>query len=58
MLYAARHNRVRIVPAPKASLEEKLAFALLHHHALATFWREELRAETLRASKESFRRPG
>jgi|HubBroStandDraft_2_1064218.scaffolds.fasta_scaffold00028_26 hypothetical protein len=42
MLYAARHNRVRIVPAPKASLEEKLAFALLHHHALATLWRNEL----------------
>src|SRR5579863_5263230 len=42
MLYAARHNRVRIVPAPKASLEEKLAFALLHHHALATLWHNEL----------------
>ncbi|MBV9232696.1 MAG: hypothetical protein JO030_01525, partial [Candidatus Eremiobacteraeota bacterium] len=42
MLYAARHNRVRMTPAPKASLEEKLAFALFHHHALAPFWRSEL----------------
>jgi|SRR5579883_276541 len=42
MLYAARHNRVRITPTPKASLEEKLAFALLHHHALASLWRAEL----------------
>jgi hypothetical protein len=45
MLYAARHNRVRITPAPKASLEEKSAFALFHHHALATLWRAELGGE-------------
>jgi hypothetical protein len=42
MLYAARHNRVKMTPPPKASLEEKLAFALLHHHALAPLWRAEL----------------
>ena len=42
MLYSARHNRVKMTPPPKASLEEKLAFALLHHHALAPFWRVEL----------------
>jgi hypothetical protein len=42
MLYAARHNRVRMTPSPKASLEEKLGFALLHHHALASLWRGEL----------------
>jgi hypothetical protein len=42
MLYSARHNRVRMTPAPKAPLEEKLAFALFHHHALATLWRAEL----------------
>jgi hypothetical protein len=46
MLYAARHNRVKITPPPKAPLEEKLAFALLHHHALAPLWRAELGAET------------
>lgn len=44
-LYAARHNRVRMTPPPKASLEEKLAFALLHHHALRGLWRNELGAE-------------
>src|SRR5580700_10829936 len=42
MLYAARHNRVKMTPPPKASLEEKLAFALVHHHALATLWRSEI----------------
>jgi hypothetical protein len=46
MLYAARHNRVRMVPAPKASMEEKLSFALLHHHALSSFWRDEMGSET------------
>ncbi|MBV8582558.1 MAG: hypothetical protein JO241_01075, partial [Candidatus Eremiobacteraeota bacterium] len=52
MLYAARHNRVRIVPTPKANLEEKLSFALFHHYALARLWQEELgkeRFERLRA---------
>jgi hypothetical protein len=42
MLYAARHNRVRMTPPPKAQLEEKLAFALFHHHALRRLWRSEL----------------
>ncbi|HEY6485652.1 MAG TPA: hypothetical protein VIX83_04655 [Candidatus Cybelea sp.] len=42
MLYAARHNRVKMTPPPKATLEEKLAFALLHHYALAPLWRGEL----------------
>lgn len=42
MLYAARHNRVLMVPPPKAQLEEKLAFALFQHPALAPLWRTEL----------------
>lgn len=42
MLYAARHNRVKMTPPPKANLEEKLAFALFHHFALETLWRSEL----------------
>lgn len=42
MLYAARHNRVKMTPPPKANLEEKLAFALFHHPALAVLWRDEL----------------
>jgi hypothetical protein len=36
---------VKMTPPPKASMEEKLAFALLHHHALAPLWRGELGAE-------------
>ena len=42
MLYAARHNRVLMVPPPKAPLEEKLSFALFQHPALAQLWRAEL----------------
>ncbi len=42
MLYAARHNRVKMTPPPKAPLEEKLSFALLHHPLLATLWSKEL----------------
>jgi hypothetical protein len=42
MLYAARHGRVRMTPPPKAQLEEKLAFALLHHPALEALWRAEM----------------
>jgi hypothetical protein len=42
MLYAARHNRVLMVPPPKAQLEEKLSFALFQHPALASLWRTEL----------------
>jgi hypothetical protein len=42
MLFAARHNRVKMTPPPKANLEEKLCFALFHHYALAALWRAEL----------------
>ncbi|MGD0474357.1 MAG: hypothetical protein ABSB70_14255 [Candidatus Velthaea sp.] len=42
MLYAARHNRVKLTPPPKAPLEEKSSFALLHHPALAALWKKEL----------------
>lgn len=42
MLYAARHNRVKMTPPPKATLEEKSSFALFHHPALAALWRAEL----------------
>jgi hypothetical protein len=42
MLYAARHNRVKMTPAPKAHLEEKSAFALFHHPGLRALWRAEL----------------
>ncbi len=43
MLYAARHNRVKMSPPPKAHLEEKSAFALFAHPLLASFWKGELR---------------
>jgi hypothetical protein len=46
MMYAARKNRVRMTPPPKAPLEEKLAFALLQHPALEDAWRAELGAQT------------
>jgi hypothetical protein len=42
MLYAARHNRVKMTPPPKAHLEEKMSFAFLHHPRLAKFWKAEL----------------
>jgi hypothetical protein len=42
MLYAARHNRVKMTPPPKAPFEEKLTFALLHHPGLCAYWRAEL----------------
>ncbi|HET9392703.1 MAG TPA: hypothetical protein VFO29_04145 [Candidatus Rubrimentiphilum sp.] len=42
MLYSARHNRVTMTPPPKAQLEEKLAFALFHHPALAKLWKAEM----------------
>ncbi len=45
MLYAARHNRVKMTPPPKANLEEKLSFALFHHYALAPLWIGELGKE-------------
>lgn len=46
MLYAARHNRVKMTPPPKAQLEEKLAFALLHHPLLRGLWKSALKTET------------
>ncbi|MBV8726254.1 MAG: hypothetical protein JO233_00600, partial [Candidatus Eremiobacteraeota bacterium] len=54
MLYAARHQRVRITPPPKAQLEEKLAFALLHNPTLANLWKTELGADVLRRLKDLF----
>ena len=44
MLYAARHNRVKMTPPPKAHFEEKSSFALFHHPGLRALWRAELGA--------------
>jgi len=46
MLYAARHNRVKMSPPPKAQFEEKLGFALLHHPGLTKLWKAEFGPET------------
>jgi hypothetical protein len=48
MLYAARHKRVFMTPPPKAFLEEKLIFALLHNTSLRELWRSELGDETFK----------
>lgn len=46
ILYSAKQGRVAVTPPFKPALEEKLAFALLHHPSLAPFWREELGEDT------------
>jgi len=49
--YAAKKGRVTLTPPAKPWLEEKMAFALLHHPVLESFWRDALNAtafETLR----------
>lgn len=40
--YAAKKARVAVTPPYKPALEEKSAFALLHHPVLAPYWRAEL----------------
>ena len=42
MMYAAKKARVTVTPPYKPALEEKLAFGLLHHPVLQTYWRREL----------------
>lgn len=46
IMYAAKKDRVVVTPPFKPALEEKLAFALLHHPILAPFWRRELSEST------------
>ena len=50
--YAAKKGRVRITPPAKPWLEEKMAFALLHHPVLESFWRDALNAETFQTLRE------
>ncbi len=54
MLYAARHNRVKMTPPPKAQLEEKLAFALFHHFALEKLWQAEMGKDAFARLKTIF----
>ena len=44
--YALKKDRVAVTPPYKPALEEKLAFALLHHPALRPFWEQILGKET------------
>ncbi|MCX5722102.1 MAG: hypothetical protein NT179_08760 [Nitrospirae bacterium] len=43
--YAAKKDRVAVTPPYKPALEEKLAFALLHHPVLHPYWEEALGRE-------------
>lgn len=43
--YAIKKDRVAVTPPYKPALEEKLAFALLHHPALGLFWEQALGRE-------------
>ena len=43
--YAAKKGRVSVTPPYKPALEEKSAFALLHHPVLRPFWEKELGAD-------------
>jgi hypothetical protein len=43
--YAAKKGWVSVTPPYKPALEEKSAFALLHHPVLAPYWRAELGEE-------------
>jgi len=46
IMYAAKQGRVAVTPPFKPQMEEKLAFALFHHPALAAFWQGEFEEET------------
>jgi hypothetical protein len=46
IMYSAKKDRVAVTPPFKPQLEEKLAFALLHHPVLRPFWKKELGEET------------
>lgn len=44
IMYSAKKDKVIVTPPFKPALEEKLAFALLHHPVLTPFWKKELGA--------------
>jgi len=46
VMYSAKKGRVGITPPYKPWMEEKLAFALLHHPMLKAFWSKTLGVET------------
>jgi hypothetical protein len=46
VLYSGRKERVLITPPVKTYLEEKMAFAFLHHPLLESFWQADLGEES------------
>ena len=46
IMYSAKKDKTLVTPPFKPALEEKLAFALLHHPILTPFWRKELGGES------------
>jgi len=45
-MYSAKKDRVEVTPPYKPWMEEKLAFALLHHPMLESFWTKAFGLET------------
>jgi hypothetical protein len=54
--YAAKKEKVVLLPPAKPFLEEKMLFALMHHPALGAYWRNALGEETFRILKGTFPR--
>lgn len=52
--YAAKKEKVVLLPPAKPFLEEKMTFALFHHPALAGYWRNALGEETYGVLKGCF----
>lgn len=46
IMYSAKKDKTLVTPPFKPALEEKLAFALLHHPILAPFWDKQMGRET------------
>ena len=54
ILYGAKKGLAALTPPVKAFLEEKAAFALLHHPVLRPFWQESLGEDTLHLLERLF----
>jgi hypothetical protein len=51
LMYGAKKDLVEVTPPFKPALEEKLAFALLHHPLLTPFWERDLGEDLYRSLK-------
>ena len=51
IMYSAKKGRVTVTPPYKPWLEEKMAFALIHHPVLEAFWKKALSYETFNLLK-------